>query len=82
MPSTDSNSAPNQEPISSDDLAGLALVRKQSPVDMEIAAGEYGYDPWYFEKMLSAEAVDLLRADATRCMGITGFLHAGTESPS
>jgi L-alanine-DL-glutamate epimerase-like enolase superfamily enzyme len=43
---------------------------------MDIAAGEYGYDAWYFRRMLSAGAVDVLQADATRCAGITGFLQA------
>jgi L-alanine-DL-glutamate epimerase-like enolase superfamily enzyme len=44
---------------------------------MEIAAGEYGYDLPYFRRMLEAEAVDVLQADATRCAGITGFLQVG-----
>ena len=26
--------------------------------------------------MLGAQAVDVLQADVTRCLGITGFLHA------
>src|SRR5207249_4099561 len=39
-----------------------------------IAAGEYGYDLPYFRRMLEAQAVDVLQADATRCAGITGFL--------
>jgi L-alanine-DL-glutamate epimerase-like enolase superfamily enzyme len=43
---------------------------------MEIAAGEYGYDPFYFRTMLEAGAVDVLQADATRCGGYTGFLKA------
>jgi L-alanine-DL-glutamate epimerase-like enolase superfamily enzyme len=41
---------------------------------MDIAAGEYGYDLWYFRRMLEANAVDVLQADATRCAGITGFM--------
>ena len=41
---------------------------------MEIAAGEYGYDRYYFRRMLEAGAVDVLQADATRCGGVTGFL--------
>jgi L-alanine-DL-glutamate epimerase-like enolase superfamily enzyme len=65
-----------EEPVSSDDLAGLRLVRDRAPAIMEIAAGEYGYDAWYFREMLSAGAVDVLQADATRCGGITGFLQA------
>jgi L-alanine-DL-glutamate epimerase-like enolase superfamily enzyme len=45
---------------------------------MRIAAGEYGYDSFYFRRMLEAGAVDVLQADATRCAGITGFIAAGT----
>jgi L-alanine-DL-glutamate epimerase-like enolase superfamily enzyme len=41
---------------------------------MEIAAGEYGYEPGYFRRMLEAGAVDVLQADATRCGGVSGFL--------
>lgn len=63
-----------EEPVSSDDLAGLHLLRDHAPLGMDIAAGEYGYDLWYFRHMLEAEAVDVLQADATRCAGITGFL--------
>ena len=36
---------------------------------MEIAAGEYGYEPAYFRRMLDAGAVDVLQADVTRCGG-------------
>ena len=63
-----------EEPVSSEDLAGLRLLRDRAPAGMEIAAGEYGYDLCYFRRMLEAEAVDVLQADATRCAGITGFL--------
>jgi L-alanine-DL-glutamate epimerase-like enolase superfamily enzyme len=63
-----------EEPVSSDDLEGLHLLRNRAPAGMDIAAGEYGYDLWYFRRMLEAEAVDVLQADATRCAGITGFL--------
>jgi len=63
-----------EEPVSSDHLEQLAFVRSRAP--MAIAAGEYGYDPWYFRDMLRAEAVDILQADATRCLGISGFLEA------
>lgn len=66
-----------EEPVSSDDLEGLRLLRDQGPAGMAIAAGEYGYDAHYFHRMLNAGAVDVLQADATRCGGITGFLHAG-----
>ena len=63
-----------EEPVSSDDLAGLRLMRDRAPGGVEIAAGEYGYDLTYFRRMLAAEAVDVMQADATRCGGITGFL--------
>lgn len=63
-----------EEPVSSDDLEGLHLLRDGAPAGMDIAAGEYGYDLWYFRHMLEAGAVDVLQADATRCAGITGFL--------
>jgi L-alanine-DL-glutamate epimerase-like enolase superfamily enzyme len=63
-----------EEPVSSDDLAGLRLLRDRAPAGMEIAAGEYGYDSGYFRRMLDAGAVDVLQADATRCGGVTGFL--------
>jgi L-alanine-DL-glutamate epimerase-like enolase superfamily enzyme len=67
-----------EEPVSSDDLSGLRLMRDRCPAGMDIAAGEYGYDAWYFRSMLQAEAVDVLQADATRCGGITGFMQAAS----
>lgn len=66
-----------EEPVSSDDLEGLRFIRERTPASIEIAAGEYGYDPWYFETMLHSGAVDVLQADATRCLGITGFMKVG-----
>jgi L-alanine-DL-glutamate epimerase-like enolase superfamily enzyme len=65
-----------EEPVSSDDLAGLRLLRDRAPPGMDISAGEYGYDAGYFRRMLEAGAVDVLQADATRCLGITGFIEA------
>ncbi len=63
-----------EEPVSSDDLEGLRLLRDRAPAGMEIAAGEYGYDRFYFRRMLDAGAVDVLQADVTRCGGITQML--------
>jgi L-alanine-DL-glutamate epimerase-like enolase superfamily enzyme len=63
-----------EEPVSSDDLEGLRLLRDRGPAGMRIAAGEYGYDLFYFRRMLDAGAVDVLQADATRCGGITQML--------
>jgi L-alanine-DL-glutamate epimerase-like enolase superfamily enzyme len=65
-----------EEPVSSDDLEGLRLLSQRAPAEMEIAAGEYGYEPAYFRRMLAAQAVDVLQADCTRCLGISGFLAA------
>ncbi|WP_030194920.1 enolase C-terminal domain-like protein [Streptomyces sp. NRRL S-87] len=61
-----------EEPVSSDDLTGLARVR--DAVTADVAAGEYGYDLPYFARMLPA--VDCLQADATRCGGLTVWLRA------
>ena len=63
-----------EEPVSSDDLAGLRQVRERAPEGMDVAAGEYGYTAWYFRQMLEAEAVTVLQADATRCGGLSDFL--------
>jgi L-alanine-DL-glutamate epimerase-like enolase superfamily enzyme len=65
-----------EEPVSSDDLEGLRLIRDRAPAGMRIAAGEYGYDIYYFRRMLEAGATDVQQADATRCLGLTGFMQA------
>jgi L-alanine-DL-glutamate epimerase-like enolase superfamily enzyme len=67
-----------EEPVSSDDLAGLRLLRDRAPAPLEIAAGEYVYELDGVRRMLQAQAVDVQQADATRCCGISGFLAAGT----
>jgi L-alanine-DL-glutamate epimerase-like enolase superfamily enzyme len=61
-----------EEPVSSDNLAGLRNVRQRAAAD--VTAGEYGYDLAYFQRMLAAEAVDCLQVDVTRCGGITELL--------
>lgn len=66
-----------EEPVSSDNLEGLRSIRELSPSEINVTAGEYGYNLPYFKQMLSAKAVDILQADATRCGGITGFLKVG-----
>jgi len=66
-----------EEPVSSDDLAGLRLLRDRAPAGMAITAGEYGYALEYFRRMLEAGAVDVLQADVTRCGGITELLRVG-----
>lgn len=71
-----------EEPVSSDDLEGLRLMRDRAPAGMEIAAGEYGYDIYYFRRMLEAGAVDVLQIDGTRAAGITGFVQAAALAAS
>jgi L-alanine-DL-glutamate epimerase-like enolase superfamily enzyme len=61
-----------EEPVSSDDLEGLHLIRDM--VDMDVAAGEYGYHLAYFADLCAAQAVDILQADVSRCGGITEWL--------
>jgi len=56
-----------EEPVSSDDLAGLREVRDQTRPDT--AAGEYGYDLVYFARMVAAQAVDCLQIDVTPLRG-------------
>jgi len=63
-----------EEPVTSDDLEGLRLVRDRAPAGMDIAAGEYGYDVLYFKRMLDAGAVDVQQGDASRCAGVSEFL--------
>jgi L-alanine-DL-glutamate epimerase-like enolase superfamily enzyme len=67
-----------EEPVPSDDLAGLRLLRDRAPAGIEVAAGEYGYTATDFRRLLKSGAVDVLQADATRCLGISGFLQAAT----
>ncbi|WP_327352169.1 enolase C-terminal domain-like protein [Streptomyces sp. NBC_01304] len=61
-----------EEPVASDDLDGLSLVR--DTVVCDVAAGQYGYDLACFARMIPA--LDCLQADATRCGGLTEWLRA------
>lgn len=63
-----------EEPVSSDDLAGLREVRDQ--VLPDVTAGEYGCDLAYFERMCAAGAVDCLQVDMSRCGGPTEWQRA------
>jgi L-alanine-DL-glutamate epimerase-like enolase superfamily enzyme len=61
-----------EEPVSSDDAEGLALVRDHAPAGLAIAAGEY---VWRERDALAlVGAVDVLQADVTRCGGITSTM--------
>ncbi len=59
-----------EEPVSSDDLIGLATVR--SAVGCDVAAGEYAADG--YDAVRLCPVVDCLQLDATRCGGYTGWL--------
>ncbi len=63
-----------EEPVTSDDLAGLRQMRTQAPGNVDIAAGKYIFTLDDARMLLEAGAVDVLQADVTRCGGITGFL--------
>ncbi|MGH3224244.1 MAG: enolase C-terminal domain-like protein, partial [Streptosporangiaceae bacterium] len=61
-----------EEPVSSQDLAGLAAVRRQ--VQPDVTAGEYSWSLADSARLIDAGAVDCLQLDVTRCGGITEFL--------
>ncbi|WP_232833381.1 enolase C-terminal domain-like protein [Paraburkholderia kururiensis] len=65
-----------EEPVSSDDAAGLHAVRRRAPAGMDVAAGEYSYTADDSRRLLEARAVDVLQADVSRCGGVTGFMQA------
>jgi L-alanine-DL-glutamate epimerase-like enolase superfamily enzyme len=56
-----------EEPVSSDDVGGLAAVR--AGVAADVTAGEYGYDLAGFARLVPV--VDCLQVDVTRCGGYT-----------
>jgi L-alanine-DL-glutamate epimerase-like enolase superfamily enzyme len=61
-----------EEPVSSQDVAGLAAVRRQ--VLPDVTAGEYSWSLADSARLIDAGAVDCLQLDVTRCGGITEFL--------
>jgi L-alanine-DL-glutamate epimerase-like enolase superfamily enzyme len=63
-----------EEPVSSDHLHDLALLR--GLVAPEVAAGEYSGDLFATRRLCESGAVDCLQVDATRCGGYTGWLRA------
>jgi L-alanine-DL-glutamate epimerase-like enolase superfamily enzyme len=63
-----------EEPVSSDDLVGLAELR--AALRCDVAAGEYLAE---LDDMAAlAGSVDCLQLDLTRCGGYTGFLRGAT----
>jgi L-alanine-DL-glutamate epimerase-like enolase superfamily enzyme len=67
-----------EEPVSSDDVEGLAAVR--AAVRCDVAAGEYAAD--VYEAARLCPVVDCLQLDATRCGGYTGFLRGAALAAS
>jgi L-alanine-DL-glutamate epimerase-like enolase superfamily enzyme len=61
-----------EEPVSSDDLAGLREVRQQ--VRPDVAAGEYVGDLYEARRLCDENAVDCLQLDVSRVGGITEWL--------
>ncbi|AKK26957.1 enolase C-terminal domain-like protein [Mycobacterium sp. EPa45] len=61
-----------EEPVSSDDIKGLAAVR--GAVRCDVAAGEYIANRYDARRL--APVVDCLQLDVTRCGGYTGWLAA------
>jgi L-alanine-DL-glutamate epimerase-like enolase superfamily enzyme len=61
-----------EEPVSSDDLAGLRLVRER--VRADVAAGEYVGDLYEARGLCASGAVDCLQLDVSRVGGITEWL--------
>jgi len=66
-----------EEPVTSDDVRGLRVLREHCSDYTDVAAGEYTYTLDDARRLLEAGAVDVLQADVTRCGGITGFLQVG-----
>jgi L-alanine-DL-glutamate epimerase-like enolase superfamily enzyme len=63
-----------EEPVSSDDVDALRLVRDTAPPGVAVAAGEYAWSARDVRRLLGA--VDVAQADATRCGGLTGLIAA------
>jgi L-alanine-DL-glutamate epimerase-like enolase superfamily enzyme len=67
-----------EEPVSSDDLEGLRLLR--SVLDCDVAAGEYASG--IYDARALCPAVDCLQLDVTRCGGYTGFARCAAVAAS
>ena len=65
-----------EEPVSSDDLAGLARLRDELRCD--VTAGEYASDAYEIRALLPV--LDCLQLDATRCGGYTGWLRGAAQA--
>jgi L-alanine-DL-glutamate epimerase-like enolase superfamily enzyme len=68
-----------EEPVDSANHAGLREVRDR--VDADVAGGEYGTSLLYYQRLCSADALDCIQADVSRCGGITMWQRTGSSSP-
>jgi L-alanine-DL-glutamate epimerase-like enolase superfamily enzyme len=64
-----------EEPVTGDDKAGMAEVRRFSHVP--IAAGESEYTRFDFRDLIAAGAVDVLQPDLAICGGISETMRIG-----
>jgi L-alanine-DL-glutamate epimerase-like enolase superfamily enzyme len=69
-----------EEPVSSDDLDTLSLLRQSLRCD--VTAGEYADSVQYVQRMCAAGAVDCLQIDVTRCAGYTEWLRCAAVAAS
>jgi len=65
-----------EEPVPQRRLDDLKAIRAAAP--MAIAAGEYSYTREDTRDLLASDAVDVVQADATRCLGVTGWMEAAS----
>ena len=65
-----------EEPVSSDDVHGLGIVR--DALNCDVAAGEYVSELDEANRLCAA--VDCLQLDVTRCGGYTGWLRAAAAA--
>ncbi len=61
-----------EEPVTADDIAGLAEVKRASTIP--IASGEHEFSKYGFKELLSQGAVDIVQADVGRVGGVTEWL--------
>jgi L-alanine-DL-glutamate epimerase-like enolase superfamily enzyme len=67
-----------EEPVSSDDVDGLGLLR--GALRCDVAAGEYASDVYDARRL--TPVVDCLQLDVTRCGGYTGWLAGAAVAAS
>jgi L-alanine-DL-glutamate epimerase-like enolase superfamily enzyme len=67
-----------EEPVSSDDKDGLAVLR--DGLDIDVTAGEYATDLYELRRLCGV--VDCLQVDASRCGGVTGWMNAAALAAS